>query len=150
MQIATALNPLRRLTAAKIVIDTYAWIEHFVGSEKGRKVDEILFDADEVYTPDIVLAEMARKYIREGVDPQIVDQRLNEIVEASNVVCIDTKLAGAAAKCYFELETNAKKLKLNTPSLFDGIVLAAGRMLRSKVLSGDQHFKNLPDIVWIE
>lgn len=130
--------------------DTYAWIEHFVGSDKGRKVDKILFDADEVYTPDIVLAEIARKYIREGVDPQIVDQRLNEIVEASNVVCIDTKLAGASANCYFELETNARKLKLNTPSLFDGIVLATGRMLRSKVLSGDQHFKNLPDIVWIE
>lgn len=113
-------------------------------------MDEILFDADEVYTPDIVLAEIARKYIREGVGPQIVDHRLNEIVDASNVVCIDARLAGLAAKCYFELETNAKKQKLNCPSLFDGVVLAAGRMLESKVLSGDQHFKGLPDIVWIE
>ena len=49
-------------------------------------MDEILFDADEVYTPDIVLAEIARKYIREGGGPQIVDHRLNEIVDASNVV----------------------------------------------------------------
>ncbi len=129
--------------------DSYAWIEHFVGSEKGRKVIKILSDAEEVYTPDIVLAEIARKYIREGVDPQIVNQRLKEIVEASTVVCINTKLAVNAAKCYFELEANAKKLKLNTPSLFDSIVLATGRMLTSKVLSGDQHFKNLPDIIWI-
>ena len=130
--------------------DSYAWIEHFIGSEKGRKVDEILANADEVYTPDIVLAEIARKYIREGIDPQIVDRRLNIIVEASNIICIDAKLAGTAAKCYFELETNAKKLKLNCPSLFDGIVLAAARISRSKVLSGDQHFKNLPDTLWIE
>ncbi|HTY74710.1 MAG TPA: PIN domain-containing protein [Candidatus Nanoarchaeia archaeon] len=130
--------------------DSYAWIEHFIGSEKGRKVDEILADAEDVYTPDTALAEIARKYIREGVDPQIVERRLNEMVEVSTIICVDAKLAGMAAKCYFELENNAKKFKLNSPSLFDGIVLAAGRMLKSKVLSGDQHFKNLPDALWVE
>jgi hypothetical protein len=34
------------------VIDSYAWIEHFIGSEKGREVKEIMENADEVYTPD--------------------------------------------------------------------------------------------------
>jgi len=133
----------------KIVIDTYAWIEHYLGSEKGRKVDEILESADEVYTPDTVLAEIARKYIREGVEDKIVNARLEEIVEASNIICLDAKLAATAAKCCLEMETNARKSKLRLPSLFDAIVLAVGRSLKSKIMTGDQHFKDLPEAVWI-
>ena len=133
----------------KIVIDSYAWIEHFIGSEKGHKVDEILEDADEIYTPDIVLAEIARKYLREGFEPKLIDQRLNDIVEASSIICLDAKLAVTAAKSYIEMEANAKRLKLNCPSLFDAIVLAVARLLESKVLTGDQHFKNLPETIWV-
>ncbi len=132
------------------MVDSYAWIEHFIGSEKGRKVDEILADADEVYTPDTVLAEIARKYLREGIDPQTIDQRLNIVTEASNIICIDAKLAENAANCYLELEANSKKLKLDRPSLFDAIVLATGRLLESNVLTGDQHFKNLEQTIWVE
>ena len=132
------------------MIDSYAWIEHFIGSEKGRKVDELLANADEVYTPDTVLAEIARKYLREGIDLQTIDQRLNKVVEASNIICIDAKLAENAANCYLELEANAKKLKLDRPSLIDAIVLATGRLLKSNVLTGDQHFKNLEETIWIE
>ena len=132
------------------MIDSYAWIEHFIGSEKGRKVDEIIANADEVYTPDTVLAEIARKYLREGIDLQTIEQRLNKVVEASNIICIDAKIAENAANCYLELEANAKKLKLDRPSLIDAIVLATGRLLKSNVLTGDQHFKNLEETIWIE
>ena len=134
----------------KIVIDSYAWIEHFIGSEKGRKVDKILEDAEEVYTPDTVLAEVARKYVREGVEPKLVDERLEEIVEASNIICLDAKLAANAANSYIELEANAKKCKLSRPSLFDAIVLAAGRSIESNIITGDHHFRNLPETIWIE
>jgi predicted nucleic acid-binding protein len=132
------------------VIDSYAWIEHFIGSEKGQKVDEILQTADEVYSPDIVLAEIARKYVREGIEPKLVDQRLNEITEASNIICLDAKLAATAAKAFMEMEANAKRHKLNQPSLFDAIVLATGRLLESKILTGDQHFRNMPETIWLE
>ncbi len=132
----------------KIVIDAYAWIEHFIGSEKGRKVDEIAEKADEVYTPDTVLAEVARKYMREGIEQKIINTRLEQITEASNVVCLDTKLALTAAKCYLEMEAHARKNKLNTPSLFDAIVLAVGKSLEAKIVTGDQHFRDLPEILW--
>jgi len=49
----------------KIVVDSYAWIELFAGSDKGEKVRRKYMEkSEEIYTPDIVLAEMARKYIR--------------------------------------------------------------------------------------
>ena len=134
---------------AKIVIDAYAWIELFVGSEKGLKVKEILESADEVYTPGTVLAEIARKYLQEGADDKTVDARLEVIASASNIVHVDVGIALEAARCYIELLTCAKKSKLSTPSLFDAIVLATGRLLRSKIVTGDKHFKNFSETVWV-
>jgi len=133
----------------KIVIDTYAWIEFFIGSEKGRRVKEIVERADEVYTPGTVLAEIARKYVREGADDNTVDARLEVITAASNIAHVDAKLALEAARCYLELAAKARKTKLNLPSLFDAIVLATGRSLKSKIVTGDEHFRNLPETVWV-
>ena len=133
----------------KIVIDAYAWIEVFLGSEKGRKVKEILEQADELYTPDTVLAEIARKYIREGADERTTDTRLETITTASNVTQTDTKVALEAAKCYTQLVTNARKGKLKSPSLFDAIVLAVRRVVKAKIVTGDEHLRNLPETVWI-
>lgn len=134
----------------KIVIDAYAWIELFIGSEKGFKVKEIVESADEVYTPDTVLAEIARKYLREGADDKTVAARLETITAASMVASIDAKVALEAAKCYLELVESARKAKLSQPSLFDAIVLATGRALKSKIVTGDEHLRNIPEIVWIE
>ena len=134
----------------KIVIDSYAWIEHFIGDKKGLKVKEIMEDADEVYTPGTVLAEVARKYIREGIEEKAVDARLEQISEVSFVTRIDAKLAKEAAKCYMELAANARRFRRGTPSLFDAIVLATGRLTKSKIVSGDEHFRNLSETIWLE
>lgn len=133
----------------KIVIDAYAWIEVFLGSEKGRKVKEILERADEVYTPGTVLAEIARKYLREGADERATDARLETMTAASNVTQIDAKVALEAARCYSQLAINARKGKLKSPSLFDAIVLAVGRVVKAKIVTGDEHFRNLPETVWV-
>ena len=133
----------------KIVIDSCAWIELFKGSITGSKAKEILEDADVLYTPDVVLAEIARKYIREGVPEKTVNTRLDQISANSNVVCLDSKLAYESAKCYLQLAENTRKTKLNTPSLFDAIVLAATRTLNAKLLTGDQHFKSFPETIWV-
>ena len=129
----------------KIVIDSYAWIELFIGSTKGHEVKKILESADEVYTPDTALAEIARKYIREGVDDKTVKERLEQIIDASNITYLDAKLALESAKCYMELGESAQKTKLDMPSLFDAIMLATSRSLKAKILTGDEHFRLLPE-----
>ncbi len=133
----------------RIVIDSYAWIELFKGSINGNKIKELLENADVLYTPNTVLAEIARKYIREGAVEKTVNTRLEQIGANSNIVNLDSKLAHESAKCYLELAENARTTKLSTPSLFDAIVLATAHTLNAKVLSGDQHFKSLPETVWI-
>lgn len=131
------------------MIDAYAWIEFFIGSKKGLKVKEVLENADEIYTPGTVLAEIARKYLREGADNKTVDTRLQVIASISEIASIDTKTASEAAKCYFELAHLAKKSKHKTPSLFDAIVLGTGRSLKSKIVTGDEHFRDLPETFWV-
>ena len=67
----------------KIVIDTYAWIELLIGSEKGKKVKETIENAEELYTPSTVLAETARKFLKEGNDENTVTVWLDIIKAAS-------------------------------------------------------------------
>lgn len=133
----------------KIVIDSYAWIELFMGTVDGSKVKDVLAGADELYAPDIVLAEVARKFSRDGFDENFVSKSLEQITAAATILYIDPKLALDSAICYQELKKNAQKNKLNTPSLFDAIVLATSRLLNAKLLSGDAHFRSLPEAIWI-
>lgn len=134
----------------KIVIDTYAWIELFIGSETGNKVKELMEDAEEVYTPCTVLAETARKFLREGIEEKTINTWLEIITTASVITQIDSSTALEAAKCHIELTKKAKISKQNTPSLFDAIVYATGRINQCKIITGDQRFKNLPETIWIQ
>jgi predicted nucleic acid-binding protein len=133
----------------KIVIDSYAWIELFTGSADGKKVKDTLAHASELFTPDIVLAEVARKFCRDGFDDAFISTSLKQIIAAATITYIDPKLALDSAKCYQELKKNAQKNKLNTPSLFDAILLATSRLLNAQLLSGDAHFQSLPEALWV-
>ena len=134
----------------KIVIDTYAWIELLIGSERGNKVKELMENAEEVYTPSTVLAETARKFLKEGTDEKTINTWLEIITTASVITQIDSATALEAARCQLELCQQAKISKQNTPSLFDAIVYATARINQCKIITGDEHFKNLRETIWIE
>jgi len=130
-------------------VDSYAWIELFLGGEKGRNVKRLIGDADEVRTPDIVLAEVARKYLREEVDETRIRERLETIRSASSIVPIDNAVAFQAGKAFLELAEKAKKERGKSPGLFDAIVLATARVYDSRIITGDEHFKTLTETISI-
>ncbi|MEM2675885.1 MAG: PIN domain-containing protein, partial [Candidatus Bathyarchaeia archaeon] len=136
-------------TAAAVVVDSYAWIEIFIGSSQGEKAKEAILKAEEAYTPDIVLAEIARKYMREGVKENIIQQRLKTIEETTEITPIDTQTAMESAKGYMQLTEKAMRENLKAPSLFDAIILATEKTLNAKLITGDQHFKGLGQTIWI-
>ena len=138
-----------RETAVKIVADAYAWIELFAGSRKGEFVKKEMEEAETVITPDTVLAEVARKYIREGIKEETIRKRLSTILEASEPADIDDGVALDAAKAYLQLEKRARDAGLDRPSLFDAVVLAIARRSDGKVLTRDEHFDGLPETMWI-
>jgi predicted nucleic acid-binding protein len=133
----------------KIVMDSYAWIELFLGSEKGKKVIEIVSSADEVITPDLVLAEIGRKYIREGANEKEVKNRLKFIEENSIVVCLDADISIEGGKAYLELLEKSKKESKNKPALTDSILLALARKYSAKIVSGDKIFEGMKEVILI-
>jgi len=137
------------MIATKIVVDAYAWIEVFLGSEAGRRAKGIIEEAETVLTPGTVLAEVARKYTREGATTPTIRKRLATMLETSEPVDVDADLALEAAKATVQLERRAASSGLRKPSLFDGIVLATARRNDAKVLTGDVHFKDLAETVWL-
>ena len=111
-------------------------MEHIVGS-------------DDAFTPSLVLAELAWKYYREGVDPSMVRGWLQSISEATQIVEIDIVLAEESARASKELVEKARKEGLGRPGLGDAIVLATTRVCRARLLTGDPHFKGLPETSWL-
>jgi len=136
-------------TVAKIVADACAWVELFSGSRRGELAKRRMEKAESVITPDTVLAEVARKYIREGVGEDLTKKRLSTILEASEPAYIDDEIAISAACAYQSLEKKAKDEGLDKPSLFDAFVLAVARKNNASVLTGDKHFENLPETIWL-
>ena len=130
-----------------VVYDTYAWIEYFRGSRKGERVRALLRRGG--FTPSIVLAEIARKYMREGYAVDEVRKRLLFIETRTRIVPIDTELSLRAAKTYLELYEYAKKNRLRTPSLADAVVYAAALTLGEELVTGDRLFKDLSNVIYI-
>ena len=133
----------------KIVADSWAWVEIHRLSEAGASAKGEMERAVDVLTPVIVLSDLARKYVREGTDHRIVRRWLQGIAEASEVFGIDTELAMASALASIELVAKSKKDRLEAPGLGDALVLATARVNQAKVLTGDPHFRGLPETIWL-
>lgn len=133
-----------------IVIDSWAWIEYFSGSSSGRIVRDYLAKYP-VVTPNIVLLELASKYIREGFSESDIRRRLLFVLKRSELVEFDYDLSVEAAKCLIELREHAKKLGMKKkPGIADGLILAIARRVGGKILTGDPHFKNLSEVIFIK
>jgi predicted nucleic acid-binding protein len=131
------------------VIDSWAWVELLKGSNSGQTAKDFIERADDALTPSMVLAELARKYLREGEEPMAIRRWLQSVLEASQVIEIDIRLAEESAKASIELTEKANEERLGAPGLGDAIILATARIWRAHVLTGDSHFKGLPETLWL-
>lgn len=133
-----------------LVFDSYAWIEFFLGSEKGAKVKELIEGDEDIITPTIVLAEIANKYYREGEEEKIVMERISIIRDASTVRYIDDAILRKLQEAREVLIENKKRLKLRRdPSLADYIVYAISIAEKARIVTGDDHFKGL-NVIFLE
>ena len=128
---------------SRYVIDAYAWIEYLIGSEIGIKVNEILEQENvEVYTCAVTVAEVISKVAREKQD---VEKAYDLLVSNSQIVNADEELSKNTGVLHAEMRQTEKDF-----GLADAYVLATARKLKSKVLTGDPHFKHLKEAVMIK
>lgn len=127
----------------KYVIDAWAWIEYFIGSQYGAKLNEILEDAStEVYTCAITVAEVISKTVREGRD---VEAAYDMLLSNSQVMNADEEVSKQAGLLHAEMRKTKKDF-----GLADAYVLATAKELKAKILTGDAHFQNLDDVFLIK
>lgn len=134
----------------KIVIDSYAWIEHFRHAAAGQSTVETRAESgNDLFTPSVVLAEIARKFHRDQIAAVVGMRRLEQIAIMSSVVELDRHIAWAAAEVDSELRGWAKHHRLDAPGLFDAIILGTARKLGARLLTGDPHFQGMPETDWM-
>lgn len=118
------------------LLDTYAWVEYFIGSEKGEYVKGLVEDEGNViYTPECCLAELKGWAIREGVD---FGELYRIVRKLSGIQCITTEDWLDAATVRSEMRKNAEDF-----GMMDALIVAQQRRLGCRVVSGDAHFEGV-------
>jgi predicted nucleic acid-binding protein len=128
---------------SKYVVDAYAWVEYLIGSECGKKVRAILDEeGNEVYTCAVTVAEVVSKTAREGRD---FEEAYDILMSDSQVVNVDEEVSKEAGVLHSEMRNIEKDF-----GLADAYVLAIARRTKSKVLTGDLHFKGIKEAILIK
>jgi len=120
------------------VIDAFDWIEYLDGTARGARVRDLLEDARNTATTSAVtVAEVLSKFIRNHKDPALA---LKAIGDNTALEIVDTELAKLAGELHAE-----QRKKIPDFGLADSFVLATARKKSAKILTGDPHFKTIPE-----
>ncbi|MEK6860649.1 MAG: PIN domain-containing protein [Nanoarchaeota archaeon] len=122
-----------------VVLDTYAWIEYFLGSEEGKIVESYL--KKDPITPFIVLLELSYR-----ADKEVWDFR-----RYLDFIKINSRITGLNEKFILKFGSfyNRTKKEIPTIGIADVIVLLTANEEKAKILTGDEHFKNIPDTIFL-
>jgi predicted nucleic acid-binding protein len=127
---------------SRLVIDSYAWIEYLDGTEHGRKVNDFIEGNEEIFTCALTIAEVVSKAARKGKDVKVAYEVLTN---NSKIIYADEVLSFEAGQIHFEMRKTLKDF-----GLADAYILATARKLQSKILTGDEHFRNMKEAVLIK
>jgi len=126
----------------RYVIDAYAWVEYLIGSKNGEKVkDAVETENNEIFTCAVTVAEVVSKTAREGRDYEVA---YDILLSNSQVVNADETVSKDAGLLHSEMRKTQKDF-----GLADAFVLAVARRTKSKILTGDVHFKGVKGAVLI-
>lgn len=128
----------------RYVIDSYAWIEYFMGTKAGECAKEVIESSAEKMTPTICLSEVYGKTLRVE-NQELAEKQRSFIKEKSALTLLDEPIAIEAAK----VQTRLKK-EIDGWGLADSIVYATAAVKNAEVVTGDEHFKKLKNVVFVK
>lgn len=124
----------------QLLLDTYAWVEFFRGTEKGKIVKGLL-EKETCFTCALSLAELSEWAHREGHDAGTL---LGTVKELSIIIFPDEAIFALAGKINFLL-----KKKVKGWGLADSIILATAKVNGLRVVTGDKHFKGIRGTIFL-
>ncbi len=117
-----------------IVPDTWAWVEYWKGNDRVRGYIE---GPDARITSMITIAELERFY---GTDKERMDHMVSTIRSRSLLVPVDLSIARAAGRV---------RRGMKVGGIADAIIYATALRHHAKVLTGDPHFRRMPEVVFV-
>ena len=125
------------------ILDSYAWVEYFLASNKGEKVKE-LFSVEEniFFTVECCLGELSSWCLRNKKD---FNELFRVIRANSKILLVSQHNWIDVGKERFQQRKTQKDF-----GLIDAVLLVKQKELNCKVVTGDKHFKDLNDVVFLE
>jgi len=137
-----------RLTSFSHVIDSYAWIEYFRASPAGERAKKLI-EGEGSATPSIVVAEVSRKLLKEvEAGKETLEERgrhLEFIRASSQILHLTFDLAASAGEIDVEMKKKARGW-----GLVDSIVLTFARSADARIVTGDEHFREIKEAMMIK
>jgi predicted nucleic acid-binding protein len=130
-----------KIMNSKIIVDAFAWVEFFIGSERGRIVKRYIDDGYVVITLTTTLSELKEYALRNDKD---FDEILPLIRGCSEIREIDEGIGIMAGEVNYE-----RKKVVKGWGMMDSYVLASSLVLNAGILTGDQHFRDVEDVIMI-
>jgi len=133
------------LTCGEMIylIDSYAWIEYFNGTKKGEVLKKLFLDENKIFlTVECCLAEMKGWALKNNVH---FDPFYRMIHANSQIVKVTEQNWLAAAEERFH-----QRISRPNFGMIDAVLLVKQKELQAKVVSGDIHFKNLKDVIFMD
>ncbi len=124
-------------TPSSLVVDSWAWLELFSGSDRGKRVEKEIEKAEKVFTSAISLAEVVSVATRRK---RPTEEKIAVIRSQSVVLVPSSDDAVEAGLLHAEAKAEAPGF-----SLADAFVLQAARKLGARVLTGDPDFRGIKD-----
>ncbi|MBI5047291.1 PIN domain-containing protein [Candidatus Micrarchaeota archaeon] len=127
-----------------MLLDTSAWIEYFKGTEKGQKVKDLLLDSSIViYFCPVTIAEISNWCYKNNELPWT---QLNKLKNLAVELEITDEILIEAGRIHFEQRKTDEKSKI---SLVDCLIYSTAAFHGLKLLTKDDDFKNLVDVVFL-
>ena len=117
-----------------LVLDTWTWVEYWKGNERVRTSVE---GNETRITSMISVAELERLY---GTDKERMDRMVSIIRSRSLLIPVDLAIARAAGRVRREMKEGG---------IADAIIYATALRHRAKVVTGDPHFREMPEVVFV-
>ena len=125
------------------IIDSYAWVEYFIGSEKGDILKKLFNkEKNQFMTVECCLAEIMGWALKNHMD---FDSLFKVIRANSDILPIIEYDWIEAGKERFE-----QRKTLGDFGLIDAMLLVKQKETDYKIISGDKHFKNMRNIVFMK
>lgn len=125
------------------LLDTFAWIEYFEGSISGKKVEALISDpANRIFTCSAMLAEVISKVERGGKDSSVAFEAIERL---SQIIPVDTNIGRSAGSLHA-----AYRKKMKGFGLMDAFLLATGESLKATIVTGDEHFKKMENVEFLD